>query len=442
MLLLHSSASRLRVASRRALSSVAAARRDALLFTPGPLTTSLATKAAMLRDVGSRDAAFLRVVAEVRERLLALGGVSAVAAAPSLPSPSPSPSPSLILSPPPPPSPSAAAYECVITQGSGTFGVESVLGSAVPRRERGGRLLVASNGAYGERMAKIARVLDIDVAVAAFPERGPVDVAAVAARVREARAAEGRPFSHVAVVHHETTAGVLNDVPALGAALAAADPRCALIVDSMSAFGAYPLDLRAANVAFLVSSSNKCIEGVPGFSFALCERTQLEQCGAPGQARSLALDLHAQWAGLHATGEFRFTPPVQALLAFRQALAELEAEGGPPGRLARYEANARALVRGMGALGFAPYVPAPHQGCIITTFLVPDDRRFVFRDVYAALERRGFVIYPGKTTKAESFRLGSIGRLFPEDVDALVAAFADVLRQAGVRLPVQQKRED
>ena len=394
---------------RRALALLA--RRDALLFTPGPLTTSATTKAAMQRDVGSRDPAFLRVVAEVRERLLALGG----AASP------------------------AAGYECVITQGSGTAGVESVLGSAVPRGA-GGRLLVAVNGAYGERMVRMARVLGIDVESVAFGERGPVDVARVMGAVRAGGAA-ARPFSHVAVVHHETTAGVLNDVGALGAALRAFDPRASLVVDSMSAFGAYPLDLRASNVHFLVSSSNKCIEGVPGFSFALCARDRLEACGAPGQARSLALDLHAQWAGLRATGEVRFTPPVHALLAFRQALDELEAEGGPAGRLARYEANAAALLRGMAALGFAPYVAAPHQGCIITTFLVPDDARFVFRDVYAALERRGFVIYPGKTTKAESFRLGSIGRLFPADMLALVGALRDVLREAGVRLPVTQKVE-
>jgi 2-aminoethylphosphonate-pyruvate transaminase len=278
----------------------------------------------------------------------------------------------------------------------------------------------------------------VDVASVAFPERGPVDVARVMEAVR-AGAAAARPFSHVAVVHHETTAGVLNDVPALGAALAAHDARASLIVDSMSAFGAYPLDLRASNVHYLVSSSNKCIEGVPGFSFALCARDRLEACGAPGQARSLALDLHAQWAGLQATGEFRFTPPVHALLAFRQALDELELEGGAAGRLARYQANAATLLRGMAALGFAPYVAAPHQGCIITTFLVPDDARFVFKDVYAALERRGFVIYPGKTTKAESFRLGSIGRLFPSDMEALVAALRDVLREAGVKLPVRQK---
>ena len=229
---------------RRALALCA--RRDALLFTPGPLTTSATTKAAMQRDMGSRDPAFLRVVAEVRQRLLALGG----AASP------------------------AAGYECVITQGSGTAGVESVLGSAVPRGA-GGRLLVAANGAYGERMLRMARVLGIDVEGVAFGERGPVDVARVMHAVR-AGAAAARPFSHVAVVHHETTAGVLNDVGALGAALAAHDPRASLVVDSMSAFGAYPLDLRASNVHFLVSSSNKCIEGVPGFSFALCARDRLE----------------------------------------------------------------------------------------------------------------------------------------------------------------------
>ena len=200
--------------------------------------------------------------------------------------------------------------------------------------------------------------------------------------------------------------------------------------------GAYPVDLAASHIHFLVSSSNKCIEGVPGFSFALCERAALARCA--GNARSLSLDLHAQWAGLAANGQFRFTPPTHALLAFQQALVEHAAEGGSRGRLARYAANHAALVRGMAELGFAPYVDAAAAGCIITTFLVPTHPRFNFSATYEGLAARGFVIYPGKTTAADSFRIGSIGQLFEADMRGVVAALKEVLLEQGVALPVTQ----
>jgi len=398
----------------RALSARPSARADIgfgadgaprwpLLFTPGPLTTSASTKAAMLRDVGSRDGAFVAVVARVRAALLALGGAA------------------------------APAYECVITQGAGTMGLESVLGSAVPR---GGRLLVGANGAYGERLLAMAAALGVDAAPPVrAPERRALDARAlVAAAARDAR------VTHVAVVHHETTAGVLNDVAAVGAGLAALPHAPALIVDSMSGFGAHALDVRAARISFLVSSSNKCIEGVPGFSFALCERAALAACR--GRARSLALDLHANWASLDAGGQFRFTPPTHALLAFDAALAEHAAEGGAAGRLARYAANRAALLAGMRRLGFAPYVAAPEAGEVITTFLEPADPRWDFAAAYAKLAARGFVLYPGKTTGAPSFRVGSIGRLFPADMEAFVAAFEGVLREQGVALPVTQREAE
>ena len=380
----------------------AGAPRWPILLTPGPLTTSASTKAAMLLDVGSRDGAFTRIVAEVRRALLAMAGTA------------------------------APEHECVIVQGSGTFGVEAVLGSAVPRA--GGRLLVASNGAYGERMLAIARTLGMELAPPlVHDERSPLPPAAVVA----AAAADAR-VTHVAVVHHETTAGVLNDVEAMGRGLAALPHAPAFIIDSMSGFGAHALDARAARAAFVVSSSNKCIEGVPGFSFAICERRALQ--AARSNARSLALDVHAQWAALEAGGQFRFTPPTHALLAFAQALREHAVEGGTAGRLARYAANRAALLQGMARLGFAPYVAAPAAGEIITTFVVPDDARWDFKRAYDSLAERGYVLYPGKTASVESFRVGSIGRIFPEDMRAFVAEFERELRAQGVALPVRQKR--
>jgi 2-aminoethylphosphonate-pyruvate transaminase len=386
----------------RALADVA--RREPLLFTPGPLTTSDSTKQAMLVDLGSRDGGMVHAVRDIREKLLAMAHVS-----------------------------QAAGYECVLMQGSGTFTVEAVLGSVIPPPSAGGRLLVLSNGAYGERMATMAQRLGIAVDVARFGETDPVDPAKAADALR-AGGGGGGAFTHVAVVHHETTAGVLNDIDAIGAAVRAHAPSAAYVVDAMSSFGAYDVDLAASGVHYLVSSANKLIEGVPGFAFALCDRARLEAEG--GHARSLALDLRAQWRGLEANGQFRFTPPTHALLAFRQALQEHADEGGVGARRARYEANCAVLTAGMAELGFAPYVADAHRGAIISTFLFPDDARFDFARFYAALADRGFVIYPGKLTEADCFRIGSIGRLFPSDMRNLLAAVRDALAEMGVATPV------
>jgi 2-aminoethylphosphonate-pyruvate transaminase len=378
--------------------------RTPLLFTPGPLTTSATVKQAMLTDLGSRDDGFIRVVREVREGLLRIAGTS-----------------------------QAAGFEAVIMPGSGTFGVESMLGSLVPRT--GGKLLVATNGAYGLRMVAMARVLGIEVAAVEHHERRALSAERIAAAV-----AADPAVTHVAAVHHETTAGVLSDMAALGAALAGVDrgerPPVALLIDSMSAFGAYPVDVGAWGATAIVSSSNKCIEGVPGFSYIVVKKAAL--LAAAGNARSLSLDLHAQWAGLESNGQFRFTPPTHTILAFRQALAEHTAEGGAPGRLARYEENARVLLEELLPLGFHPYVPDGERGCIITTFLVPTDPAFAFKAAYDALVALGCVIYPGKTTAAESFRIGSIGQLYPADMKAVARALRDILVAQGVALPVVQ----
>jgi len=260
-------------------------------------------------------------------------------------------------------------------------------------------------------------------------------VVAALARAR-ARGGGAAAVTHVALVHHETTAGVLNPVEAIGAALAAQPQPPALIVDSMSAFGAHPLDVRAARAAFVVSSANKNVQGLPGFSFVVAEKRALAACA--GGAASLSLDLHAQWRGLEDSGQFRFTPPTQALLAFGAALEELAAEGGPPARLARYAANAALLRADMAELGFRPYVAAADAGAVISTFLWPDDARFQFDAFYAGLAARGLVIYPGKLTRDNCFRIGSIGHLFPQDMRRLTEAIREVLLGMGVALPVRQ----
>jgi len=357
-----------------------------LLFTPGPLTTSSTVKSAMLCDAGSRDHDFLGVVSDIRRRLLAIGGAAV-----------------------------GGDYECVPIQGSGTFAIESVISSAIPRE---GRLLVLVNGAYGRRIAQMARVHAIEVETLETPENRKILPEAVAERLVTARG-----VTHVAVIHCETTTGMLNPIEEIGAVVARAG--AAYIVDAMSSFGAIPVSLEAAHADFLISSANKCIEGVPGFAFVLARRAPL--LAARGRARTLSLDLYAQWAGLETDGQFRFTPPTHVLLAFHQALQELEEEGGVLGRAARYRRNHETLAKGMAEMGFEPYLAAADQSYIITAYRYPADPEFRFEEFYTRLSELGLVIYPGKLSQEPCFRIGTIGRLDVTDVRRLLEAIGAVV---------------
>jgi 2-aminoethylphosphonate-pyruvate transaminase len=356
-------------------------RTDKLLFTPGPLTTSAAVKRAMLRDVGSRDRELTEVVRAVRCGLLSVAGVSP-----------------------------DHGYEAVLMQGSGTFGVEAVLSCAAPP---GGKWLIVSNGAYGERMARICQAHRIDHAVLRCPEDALPDPAALGRALAADPAVTG-----VAAVHCETTTGILNPAEEIGRVAKRHGKAYAL--DSMSAFGGVEFDLPASGADFLVSSSNKCVEGVPGLSFCLCRRDAL--LATEGWSRTLSLDLLDQWRALEQTGQFRFTPPTHVVLALARALEELAAEGGVPGRAARYRANQATLLAGMRALGFVEYLAPELQGPIITSFRYPEGPRFDFPTFSDRLNDLGFVIYPGKVSGADCFRIGTIGRIFPDDVRALLRA--------------------
>ena len=363
--------------------------RPPLLFTPGPLTTRLETRRAMLNDWGSREADFAALTAELRERLLdvAFGRPSHVA---------------------------------VPLQGSGTFIVEAAVGTLVGPA---GVLLVLANGAYGVRMAEIARRIGRKVEVLRWPEQQPVDPASV-----ERALAENPAITHVGLIHCETTTGILNSLAEIAAVVAR--QHRALIVDAMSSFGALPIDLRATPITALLASSNKCLEGVPGIAFALVEKTALER--AQGAAPSLCFDLYDQWRGFETNGQWRFTPPVQVAAALVEALRGLAAEGGPAARHARYAANFRVLSEGMTRLGFRLFLDPAVQAPIIATFHAPDDRRFQFDQFYARLAERGFVIYPGKLTETASFRIGCIGDLRPDKFKDLLEAVGEVMAELGI----------
>ena len=364
---------------------------DKPLFTPGPLTTSLSVKQAMLRDLGSRDVEFIGAVRELREELLRVAGVS-----------------------------QQAGYEAILMQGSGTFSVEAVIASAMPPE---GKLLAVVNGSYGDRIVKIAQVYGIETVVQKYRENELPSVEVV-----DKALAEDPEIKMVVAVHCETTSGIINPIEAIGQVVS--QHRRCYFVDSMSAFGAVPLDFEAAKIDFLVSSANKCIEGVPGFGFCLCRREALTE--TRGWSRTLSLDLLAQWEGLEKNGQFRFTPPTHTILAFHQALRELDQEGGVSGRSARYEENYRTLLAGMRWLGFIEYVDPALQGYIITSFRYPEDPNFQFEKFYDLLNEAGFVIYPGKVSDADCFRIGNIGRIDKSDVEALLEAIKGTLAKMEV----------
>jgi len=314
-------------------------------------------------------------------------------------------------------------YEAIPMQGSGTFSIEAVFSSTV---RPDGKALIVVNGAYGGRMVQICEVLKIDTVVLDYPEDSLPDLKEIAATLKH----KAGLITDVAVVHCETTTGIVNPIQKIGALAKEAGAR--YFVDAMSSFGAVPIHIGAAHIDYLVSSANKCIEGVPGFGFVIARREALLE--TEGWARSLSLDLLEQWRGLEGNGQFRFTPPTHALLAFHQALLELEAEGGVEGRAARYYRNYETLVAGMRAMGFKEYLKPALQGYIITSFLYPDHPNWSFDEFYRRLNERDLVIYPGKVSNADCFRIGNIGRLFEADVKALLAGIGEVLADMGVEL--------
>lgn len=362
-----------------------------LLLTPGPLTTSRAVKQAMLRDLCTWDDDYNNVVQQIRSDLLRLAGAD------------------------------DATHTAVLMQGSGTFAVEATIGTAL---REDGKLLVMNNGAYGARMAQIARRLRIECTEIEQPETAPTDLRAVEA------ALEGDPsITHLALVHCETTTGMLNPVREAGA-IASTYGR-SYIVDAMSSFGGIPMTIGELNADWLISSANKCIQGVPGFGFVIARRDAIE--ASAGNARSLSLDLYDQWREMETKyGKWRYTSPTHVVRAFAQALDELRDEGGVEARHARYTENARRLVDGMQSLGFRPLLPPEHRSPIITSFLYPDAPGFTFDAFYQALKRRRFVIYPGKISQAETFRIGTIGHVFPEDIDALISAVREAADELGL----------
>jgi 2-aminoethylphosphonate-pyruvate transaminase len=358
------------------------------LLTPGPLTTAAEVKEAMLRDWGSWDGDFRAITAEVRRRLAAMAG--------------------------------SGDIDCVPIQGSGTYAVEAMLGSFLPRE---GKALVLMNGSYGKRIAETLDYLGRAYTAIDKGDYLPPRGAEVAAALDADPA-----ITHVVLVHCETSSGILNPLEEIAEVTRAKGRK--LLVDSMSAFGALPFDLAGLGAEAMVSSANKCIEGVPGFGFVIATRAALE--AAKGRSHSLSLDVHAQWAYMERTGQWRYTPPTHVVAAFLEALKAHEAEGGVAGRGARYARNRDVLVAGMRGLGFETLLADRWLSPIIVTFFSSADPRFEFARFYDLMKAKGFIIYPGKLTVVESFRVGCIGRVDAHVMRRVVQAAREALAEMGV----------
>jgi 2-aminoethylphosphonate-pyruvate transaminase len=363
---------------------------DPVLLTPGPLTTSADTKAAMLSDWGSWDVAFNELTASVCRDLVAIVNAQ-------------------------------GEHVCVPLQGSGTFAVEAALGTLVPP---GGKVLVPDNGSYCKRIVRILGYLGREAVVLAHGEQQPADPARI-----DAALAGDPAITHVAQVHCETGTGILNPLPEI--ATIVANHGRGLIVDAMSSYGAIPIDARTLRFDALIGASGKCLEGVPGMGFVIARRTVLER--SAGNSRSLAMDLLDQWQYMQKTGQWRFTPPTHVVAALRAAINQYQAQGGLPGRLARYTENCAALVSGMRALGFKTFLPDALQAPIIVTFHSPSDPAYDFTDFYRRVRDRGFILYPGKLTAVDTFRVGCIGAIGAGTLKQAVAAIAESLHEMGVR---------
>ncbi len=363
--------------------------RDRILLTPGPLTTTLRTKLAMLHDWGSWDADFNAVTAGVRRRLLDIVH-------------------------------GHDTHVVVPLQGSGTFSVEAAVATVVPRD---GHVLVLDNGAYCKRAARLTELMGRRVSVMSFAEDEPVSAAALDARLKAVAS-----ITHVVMIHCETGAGVLNPLAEV-AAVCERHGR-GLIVDAMSSFAALPIDARTMRFDALVAASGKCLEGVPGMGFVFLRKAVLDACA--GNSQSLAMDLHDQHAYMEKTGQWRFTPPTHVVVALAEAITQFEEEGGQPARLARYTDNCRTLVDGMSALGLRPFLAPQHQAPIIVTFHAPDHPAYEFKRFYAEAKQRGFMLYPGKLTTVETFRVGCIGAIGRQELQQAVDAVAASLRALGI----------
>ncbi|MDR7079919.1 2-aminoethylphosphonate-pyruvate transaminase [Neobacillus niacini] len=346
------------------------------LLTPGPLTTTSTVKEEMLFDRCTWDNDYKAITQKIRAKLLEFAGAS------------------------------KEDYTVVLMQGSGSFAVESVMTSAISNHDK---VLIVTNGAYGERIVKTAKYIGLkfceySVAYNEYPNEDEIRNILI----------EDPDITHIIMVHCETTTGILNPMDMISKI--SKEFGKTLIIDAMSSFGGMEINVPDLGIDYLISSANKCIQGVPGFAFVIARLEKLLAC--EGNARSLSLDLFDQWKEMDKDGKWRFTSPTHVVAAFSKAIDELDEEGGIPARFARYQTNNRILRERLEKLGFHAYISEEKQSPIITAFLFPN-KSFNFDEFYAFVKERGYVLYPGKLTDEDTFRIGNIGEIYQEDIEEL-----------------------
>jgi len=364
---------------------------DKKLLTPGPLTTSKTTKEAMLHDWGSRDKNFIELNRSIRKSLIKLIDGENL-------------------------------FECVPMQGSGTFAVEAMIGSLTKTNSK---ILILINGAYGQRMKKICEYHKRSYIVYEVAEHEVHDLLEI-----ENIIDSDKDLTHVFGVYCETTSGILNPIKSMADLVN--KKNLSFFIDAMSAFGALPLSAKNLSFDAVAASSNKCLEGAPGVGFVLVKKTIIEK--AEGNCHSLSLDLFDQWQSMEKNAQWRFTPPTHVLAAFYQALKEHHTEGGVQGRYDRYTQNCKTICKGMKEMGFKQLLPDHLQAPIIITFMQPKDPSFKFEQFYDSLSKKGFLIYPGKLTIANTFRIGCIGYLNSDDMLEALKAIKKTIKELNIQL--------
>lgn len=360
--------------------------RDKILLTPGPLTTTLRTKLAMLNDWGSWDEDFKQVTANLRQSLLKIIK-------------------------------NDGNYTVIPMQGSGTFSVEAAIGTVVPKN---GQLLVLDNGAYCKRMVTISQKLGRETTTLSFSESEKVNVELVKKALNE-----NPNITHIGLIHCETGTGIINPLQEISDLCREAG--VGLIIDAMSSFGAYPIEVTSLQFDALIAASGKCLEGVPGMGFVFLRQAIIESC--VNNSPSISLDLYDQYHYMEKTGQWRFTPPTHVVVALYEAILQFFEEGGQPARLARYQQNSQVLLKGMKALGIEPFLNEADLSAIIITFLAPNSAQYEFKTLYDVAKKEGFMLYPGKLTEVETFRVGSIGAISELEMRQAVNAIAYALEK-------------
>jgi 2-aminoethylphosphonate aminotransferase len=352
-----------------------------ILLNPGPATTTDSVKfAQVVPDICPREQEFGQVMEYVSEELTRL-----------------------VADP--------EEYATVLFGGSGTAAVESMISSVVGTDA----VIIINNGAYGKRICEIAEAYGLYYLEFNSSPVEAVDLAALDLFIQ----ASSPAISHLAVVHHETSTGLLNDIASIGSLCA--KYRIQMIVDAMSSFAAVPISMHAMNISYLAASSNKNIQGMPGVAFCIANKNKLESIRHQ-KPRNYYLNLYAQYHYFSSTGQMRFTPPVQTLYALKLAIDELKREGVEQ-RYRRYCKSWETLIKRISELGLKHQVEEPNHSKIVTAIIEPDSISFDFNDMHDYFYNRGFTIYPGKLGE-KTFRVANMGDINYKDIEV----FSELLK--------------